>query len=253
MKICKNCNINKESSEYPKMGGKLCKICFNDYMRLRRPKKDKYIQSDITHKFCNTCHIEKEIHNFSIGKLYKDGYRNICKNCNRRKSKSNSKNYYQLNKEKILAYQKDYYVKNKFVIKNKIKKYWYKWHKLKIQLDENYRLKRNIKSLLYRSFTKYGYKKNSKTENILGCSYKEFKIYIENQFECWMNWNNNGVNTGNYNETWQYDHIIPLSSAKTETEIIKLNHYTNFQPLCSKKNLEKGKKMLQNNVTDSIL
>lgn len=51
-----------------------------------------------------------------------------------------------------------------------------------------------------------------------------------------MNWDNHGKYTGNYNETWQYDHIIPISSATTEEEIIKLNHYTNFQPLCSKKN-----------------
>ena len=29
------------------------------------------------------------------------------------------------------------------------------------------------------------------------------------------------------------DHIIPISTAKTEEEIIKLNHYSNLQPLCS--------------------
>lgn len=32
------------------------------------------------------------------------------------------------------------------------------------------------------------------------------------------------------------DHIIPLSSAKTEEDIIKLSHYSNLQPLCSKVN-----------------
>ena len=35
---------------------------------------------------------------------------------------------------------------------------------------------------------------------------------------------------------WDIDHIIPVSSAKREEEIIKLNHYTNLQPLCSKIN-----------------
>jgi len=35
-KICKNCNIEKNINEFPKMGGKLCKICFNEYMRLNR-------------------------------------------------------------------------------------------------------------------------------------------------------------------------------------------------------------------------
>ena len=55
-----------------------------------------------------------------------------------------------------------------------------------------------------------------------------------------MNDSNYGVYTGNYNETWQLDHITPISSAMNEEEILKLNHYTNFQPLCSKKNLEKS-------------
>ena len=35
---------------------------------------------------------------------------------------------------------------------------------------------------------------------------------------------------------WDLDHIIPVSSAKTEEELIKLNLYENFQPLCSKIN-----------------
>jgi hypothetical protein len=38
------------------------------------------------------------------------------------------------------------------------------------------------------------------------------------------------------------DHIIPISSAKTEEEIIKLNHYTNFQPLWWEENMAKGAK-----------
>ena len=104
-------------------------------------------------------------------------------------------------------------------------------------------MKYNLKNLIKISIKKQGFSKNSRTHNILGCSFEEFKIYIENQFEHWMDWSNNGINTGNYNENWQYDHIIPISSAKTEEEVIKLNHYTNFQPLCARKNIEKGKKL----------
>lgn len=57
-----------------------------------------------------------------------------------------------------------------------------------------------------------------------------------------MNWSNHGKYTGNYNETWQLDHIIPMSSAENETDVILLNHYTNFQPICSKVNNEKSNK-----------
>ena len=38
--------------------------------------------------------------------------------------------------------------------------------------------------------------------------------------------------------------IIPISSAKTEEEIIKLNHYTNLQPLWSRENMSKGNKLI---------
>ncbi len=51
-----------------------------------------------------------------------------------------------------------------------------------------------------------------------------------------LNWNNRGLYNGELNYGWDIDHIIPLSSAKTEEEMILLNHYSNLQPLCSKIN-----------------
>ena len=78
-----------------------------------------------------------------------------------------------------------------------------------------------------------GYIKKSKTNEILGCSFEEFQFHLENKFENWMNWDNRGLYNGDFNYGWDIDHIIPLSSAKTEDEIIKLNHYSNLQPLCS--------------------
>lgn len=48
-----------------------------------------------------------------------------------------------------------------------------------------------------------------------------------------MNWENKGLYNGNYNYGWDLDHIIPLSSAKCEDDVIRLNHYTNIRPLCS--------------------
>jgi len=51
-----------------------------------------------------------------------------------------------------------------------------------------------------------------------------------------MNWDNHGLYNGELNYGWDVDHIIPISSAKTEEDIYKLNHFSNFQPLCSKVN-----------------
>ena len=79
------------------------------------------------------------------------------------------------------------------------------------------------------------YKKSAKSETILGCTILEFRNYIESKFTEGMSLNNHGE--------WHLDHIIPLASATTEEDIIRLNHYTNFQPLWAKDNLIKGCKI----------
>ena len=48
-----------------------------------------------------------------------------------------------------------------------------------------------------------------------------------------MNWDNYGNYNGTLDFGWDVDHIIPISSAKTEEELYTLNHYTNMRPLCS--------------------
>jgi len=81
-----------------------------------------------------------------------------------------------------------------------------------------------------------GYLKESKTELILGCNFDELKIYLESKFEDWMTWVNHGLYDGTFNHGWDIDHIIPISSANNQADIIKLNHHSNLQPLCSKIN-----------------
>ena len=81
-----------------------------------------------------------------------------------------------------------------------------------------------------------GYTKSSSTYKIIGCTFEDLKLHLESKFESWMSWDNRGLYNGEPNHGWDIDHIIPLSTAKTEDEIIKLNHYSNLQPLCSKIN-----------------
>ena len=105
--------------------------------------------------------------------------------------------------------------------------------------DPLFKLYSNISSSIYKSFKKIlegKFNKSKKTEQILGCTVKEFKLHLESKFESWMNWNNHGLYNGELNYGWDIDHIIPISSAKTEEEIYKLNHFSNLQPLCSKVN-----------------
>jgi hypothetical protein len=96
-----------------------------------------------------------------------------------------------------------------------------------------YRLYQLVSAIIRKSFNYNGYKKNSRTYEIIGISFEELKIYLESKFEDWMTWENRGLYNGEFNYGWDIDHIIPLSSAKSEEDIIRLNHYTNLQPLCS--------------------
>ena len=118
------------------------------------------------------------------------------------------------------------------------------WEKNKRKTDELYKLKGNIRSLIRMSLKSRGTKKNTKTVQILGCTFEYFKKHLESQFEPWMNWENRGKYNGTPNFGWDIDHIIPLSSFETADDVIKLNHYTNLQPLCSYINRDVKKNFL---------
>jgi len=151
---------------------------------------------------------------------------------NKEKIKEINSKYYEENKEKLKITQKEYYQNNK----EKIKEYKNMYKKNRILIDPLFKLKQNFKSSIYIALKRNGYTKKSRSYEILGCSFEEFKNYLESKFEPWMTWDNHGLYNGEPNHGWDVDHIIPLSSAKTEEELLKLNHFSNLQPLCSKIN-----------------
>ncbi len=97
-------------------------------------------------------------------------------------------------------------------------------------------LRQFLQNAVIKSSTSGRRKRTSKYSEIFGLTLPELKKWIESQFEPWMTWENNGRYTGNLNETWQLDHKIPLSEAKTIEEVNKLSNYTNLRPICSYKN-----------------
>jgi hypothetical protein len=164
-------------------------------------------------------------------KIYKEQNKDIIKEKNKiykEQNKERDKKYRELNKERINLKKKEYYLNNKSKIKdyNKI----YKLNRMKV--DPLFLLKRKIYNIIYKA-VKHKYSKRKTTLEILGCSYEQFKLHLENHFEPWMNWGNYGKYNGVPNYGWDIDHVIPQSSAETEQDVIKLNHYTNLKPLCS--------------------
>lgn len=99
--------------------------------------------------------------------------------------------------------------------------------------NELYNLKMCLRRSIFYALTKRSLSKAMQSEKIIGCSYAFLKDYIESKFEPWMDWSNRGKYNGELNYGWDIDHIMPLSSAKNEKELMALFHYTNLQPLCS--------------------
>lgn len=205
-------------------------------------------------KICKKCNVEKSVNDFRIkyekrfNKSYLYPY---CKDCERQyykeyslKNKEKIQEYHKKNNKKYNSdkqyhkeyqkrYRKRYYEQHKKEMNRNSAKYKNK----KRKQDALYKLKEQIRTLVWLAFNNKGFSKSEKTENILGCTFKELHDYLLQTFK-----NNYGYDY-NLNEDVHIDHIIPLKYAKTKEEIIKLNHYTNLQLLKAKDNIEKGDKL----------
>lgn len=201
-------------------------------------------------KNCSNCKIEKKLELFPKNKSTKDGYHNQCKNCHKEYRSLNIKRikeYAKNNKEKQIEYQKKWWIENREKYKefyknyrqnNKeyLNKYHRKYQKERKKTDPIFKFRYNIRCLISSSFKRgvNQFRKDAKTEIILGCTIEEFKKYIESKFTKGMNFKNHGE--------WHLDHIKPIKLATTKEEVIELNHYTNFQPLWASDNFKKGSK-----------
>ena len=257
-KVCNKCNVDKDVTEFYFYKGSnkfytTCKVCYKksrkDYYR---NNKESVSEKNKIYREKNKDRVKKwqkeyrENNKEYISKLKKEWKEN-----NKEYIRKRDKKYYEDNKESLKENKRLYYLKNKESLKEKHRLYYLKnIDKKKKYFEDNkertlkylrdrrkndplYRLKINLKSTLSHNFKRNGYTKKSRSFEILGCSYVDFKEYIESQFEDWMSWDNYGLYNGEEKYGWDLDHIVPLSSAECEGDIIRLNHYSNIQPLCS--------------------
>lgn len=269
--ICTKCKLEKKCSEFYKdLSSKrgysnYCITCKYEHLCENKRPIPEY-------KKCNICEEIKIKNEFYAQKRSLDGLYSSCKSCCSEKEKSDynenkdkilernkksrlkhkekykegSRKYYINNKEKVLTYSKRRYEENKETIKEKVRIYTktdkFKENRKNLRKSPLYLLQINLQNLILHEFTKQNLHKNKRTKEILGCTIEEFKNHIEKQFLPWMSWDNYGNCISNeYNCTWNLDHIIPISWAQTENEIQALNHWSNFQPLCSKINKHEKK------------
>ena len=187
------------------------------------------------------------------------------------KKKESDKRSYEENKARKLAQKKEYYLKNKEEILEKTKKYHYENKEAKNLYSNQYReknlervkeynriyqrlrasemtqkkaarikadplktFKERVRLTIKNGFVRLRKNKPLKTSEILGTDWETVRNHIVSQFKDGMTWE--AFVAGEIH----VDHIKPLASAKTEEELILLNHYTNLQPLWCLDNLSKG-------------
>lgn len=257
-KICMDCKQEKQITLFAKSKSckdgysNRCKECKNLKQRERYSKIEQ--DKSIEEKQCTVCNQIVKIENFTKNTSYKDGYEKRCVICQRKgvkkyreqpeniekvkkwrktwnskpENKLKMKEYRKENTIKQKEYQKKHKQKESFKIKrNKHRRERYK-------NDVKYKITRLLRSRLIASVKN---KSNDvSTLELLGCSIKDFKEYIESQFKEGMTWGNHGE--------WHIDHCRPCASfdlsKKTEQRICF--NWRNMQPLWGEENLTKNAK-----------
>jgi len=109
---------------------------------------------------------------------------------------------------------------SKYYIKNRMK------------VDPLFKLRMSISSRTRSALKAKKWLKSGNNEALLGANYETVKLHIESKFKLGMHWGNHGA--------WHIDHIVPLSSAKTEAQLYNLANYQNLSPEWKDVNLSKS-------------
>ena len=90
-------------------------------------------------------------------------------------------------------------------------------------------------SIIHRlALRRVGLIKRSSTFDMLGYTPQDLADHLERQFVKGMTWDNR--------HKWHIDHIVPISTAETEADVIALNQLSNLRPIWAKDNLAKSDK-----------
>ena len=202
-------------------------------------------------KKCSTCKVEKPLTEFYLNKKYKDGLQYSCKGCMTEAVKKRQKD----NPGYIKAYQKEWNKNNRPKVREQQRRYVknnpekhnariVRARKRRIERDPTYKSEYNARYRIKRRFDNYRKKgfqdKQNKFSEDLGCTMKEYKVYLESLFSKDMTWDNYGRGSGN----WVIDHIVAPSKFDllTESEFKKAFNYKNTQPMMFSKNSRKSNK-----------
>lgn len=229
-KVCCTCKLSKPAVDFNKhkrskdgLQGK-CRTCASEYAK-------GYLTANKEHLNSRSREY-REANRDRLNKVSKEHGR-----ANKEQKKEYNKAYREANKNLVRAQRTKYYENNKDQIKeyrSANRERFNEYHRRRRSTDPLFALIGRTRALIGQAFRKKGYTKKSRTCEILGCSYEEFKIHVESLFLEGMSWDNR--------DKWHIDHKIPVSWGTTEDEVIALNHYTNLKPMWAVDNWAKSNK-----------
>ncbi len=125
-------------------------------------------------------------------------------------------------------------------------------HDEKQKSDPQYRIRRALRSSL-KNAIKHQRRAGSAIDS-LGCSIDELRRHLEKQWALGMSWENFGRLT-NECETWQIDHIFPLSrfDLTDPLQVAKACHFTNLAPLWAIDNRKKGNRIVSGKSVQNVI
>ena len=217
MMNCKSCNsenLKSKRSKYCESCSELSKI--ESYKRYRENNKEKI-------KEVNKKNYEKNKEKLKpVRKKWRDDNKEKQIEYNKERyeivDKERLSNYYKQNKEEINRKKAEYRKTDEY-------KKWKKEYDMKNSYRNRYR--DSLKSVIRR----LKLSKSDYTNNLLGYSDLDFKLHIESQFIGDMSWENKN--------TFEIDHIIPISSFIENTPLNIVSSLDNLKPMDPIENLKK--------------
>ena len=193
-----------------------------------KKSQKKYQQSDKYKKYLKEHQQSDEYKKYQKKYQQSDKYKKYLKKYRQsERHKEVSKKYQQSDKGKT--------------IHNKSKK---KYQNERRKSDPLYKLTVNVRSRLYSFLRVRNMKKTNRTFEMVGCTPKFLKEYLEQQFHPHPITNKQMTWKNHIPKGWHVDHRIPLDKAKNPKDVKKLMHYTNLQPLWATENIKKGNRII---------
>lgn len=246
-KVCTKCLINKPIEDFLFVKGRgryksRCRVCTTEYVKKwmsDNVEKTKTSKKKYKSKIVEQNREKRQLKKETIAK--EKEMKKFLKEEEKRLKEVERKN--EIERRRIERINKSIEYRNSDEFKEKKNEKTRRKEKRRMA-NPLHNFKKKLRNCVRNSFTRNGYSKEARAHSILGADWDVVRKHFEDRFKEGMTWDNYGE--------WHIDHIIPISLARNKDDVIKLNHYTNLQPLWGYENMGKSNKIIVNGYSPQV-